>query len=165
MDTQDPEPTANIQERFFVNLKGAMDSLESFLHTSKKLAVYLGQGRPFNHTSKPVTIDEDELPKLKLKLEAIQAVLKRADVLGLSDEYDRLWMRELRDIEYRAEDVVETIQFEALRVTRFEKFKNELLLANAWKRKRDVYDLFPSPSGSLIRKITNITDRFVTLSC
>lgn len=164
MDAQDPEPTTNIQEGFFVNLKSAMDSLEYFLHTSKKLALNLR--RPFDHSSKPVTIDEDELSKLKLKLEAIRAALKKADALGLSDEYDRLWMRELRDIEYRAEDVVEMIQFEALRVTRFEEFKNELVLANAGKRKREVSALFTSvSSGSLIPKIKKITDRFVILVC
>jgi hypothetical protein len=73
-------------------------------------------------------------------------------------------MRKLRDIEYRDEDVVETIQFEILRVTHFEEFKMEILLANAWKRKIEIYDMFSSPSGSLIRNITNISDRFVTLS-
>lgn len=166
MDTHDPEQTASIREKFFVHVKGAMDSLEYFLHTSKKLAVNLGRGRSFNHTARPVTIDEDELSKLKLRLEAIRAALKRSDVLGLSDEFDQLWMRELRDLEYRAEDVVEMIQFEALRVTRFEEFKNELLLASAGKRKREVCALFSFvPTDSLNAKIKKIIDRCVIEFC
>ncbi|KAJ1701980.1 hypothetical protein LUZ63_001759 [Rhynchospora breviuscula] len=160
MDTPDPESSTTIEERFFVNVKGAMDSLQLFLHTSKKLALNLGQ--PFNRDSKPVRIDEDEFYKLKLRLDAIRATLQRSDGLGLSDEFDRLWMRELRDLEYRAEDVVETIQFEVLRATtRFEEFKNELLLASSGKRKREAYNLFPSvTSASVFLKIKKITDRF-----
>ncbi|KAJ3680026.1 hypothetical protein LUZ60_016304 [Juncus effusus] len=148
----------DIQERFFLNLKDAMDSFDYLLHTSKKLATNFGA---FNHFSKPATIDQDDLSKLKLKLEAIQATLKKADGLGLSDDFDRLWMRELRDLEYRAEDVVEQIQFEFLRVTRFDEFRIELLRANKGKRKNQASSLFSSfPAGSLNVKIRRIRDRY-----
>jgi Rx N-terminal domain len=147
------------RETLFTKLKEVMKSLESFLHTSKKLALPLG--KRFNHSSKPTFIDQEVLSRLKLKMEAIRATLVKADVLGMDDAWDRLWLRELRDLECWAEDVVEEIQFESMKATRLEEFKLELLLSRKGKRKRGEFSsLFSNvPSGSLSFKITRIADR------
>lgn len=136
-----------------------MQSLESFLHTSKKLALPLR--KRFTHSSKPAFVDGEAIARLKLKMEAIRATLVKADALKMDDAQDRLWLRELRDLECWAEDVVEEIQFESMKATRFEEFKLELLRSQRGKRKRGEFSsLFSNvPSGSLIFKITRIADR------
>ncbi|KAJ3680025.1 hypothetical protein LUZ60_016303 [Juncus effusus] len=144
---------------FFTNMKSLMDALDLFLHTSKKFATTIS--KPFTHDSRPVTVDEAELSKLKRKLEGIREALKKGDKLDLSDASDQLWMRELRDLEYQAENVVEHIQFESLKNTKFQEFKVELLLASGGKRRHQASALFSSvPTGSLGDKIKQITNRF-----
>ncbi|KAJ3676154.1 hypothetical protein LUZ60_003566 [Juncus effusus] len=141
--------------------KVALKAVGFFLHTCKNLALNLPQRDPFDHdSSETAVMDKGQLFKLEMNLEAIRAALKRADDLSLSDDFDRLWVRELRYVEYCAEDVVEKIQFEWLRVTRLAQFKNELIYSWTGKRKRMPHALFPSLSSSLEERIETITDRY-----
>ncbi|KAJ3708980.1 hypothetical protein LUZ61_012685 [Rhynchospora tenuis] len=147
------------QETLFTKLK---KPIEAFVYASTKLALPLR--KPFGHSSKPTFVDEEALAKLKLKMEAIRATLVKADALAMNDAQDRVWLRELRDLECWAEDVVEEIQFESMRNTRLEQFKLELMLSSSRKGKRkrgEFSSLFSNvPSGSLSFKIKRIADRY-----
>ncbi|KAJ1704457.1 hypothetical protein LUZ63_004236 [Rhynchospora breviuscula] len=147
------------QETLFTKLK---KPIEAFVYASTKLASPLR--KPFTHSSKPTFVDEEALAKLKLKMEAIRVALVKADALAMNDAQDRVWLRELRDLECWAEDVVEEIQFESMRNTRLEQFKLELMLRSGRKGKRkrgEFSSLFSNvPSGSLSFKIKRIADRY-----
>ncbi|CAN6361035.1 unnamed protein product, partial [Urochloa humidicola] len=69
-----------------------------------------------------------------------------------------LWLRELRDLEHAAEDVLEELEFKALRAVRLEGFEAQLLRSYAGgsgKRKREIslmYSSSPDRGGWLARR-------------
>ncbi|KAJ3680024.1 hypothetical protein LUZ60_016302 [Juncus effusus] len=145
------------QESFFKALKQAFSS---FRVTSQKLAARLTS--QFEHSSEPCLIDEADLDKLKSKLDRVRSALQSADDLSVPDLFDRHWMRELRDLQHRAEDLLEEIEFASVRAARLEEFNFELIESKDSKRKRqEVCLLFSSfPSDCFELKIDRIMDRF-----
>ncbi|GJN27837.1 hypothetical protein PR202_gb15891 [Eleusine coracana subsp. coracana] len=139
-----------------------VDDLQNFLGDfalrAKRLAAPLLQ--PFGPSSEPSTIDDGELDKLKSKLKRINATLRDAENLVVSDESAKLWLRELRDLEHASEDVLEELEFEALRATRLEPFKAQLLRSSAVKDKRKVRSMYSSAPDRLKLKIANIMERY-----
>uniref|UniRef100_A0A0E0KSS7 Uncharacterized protein n=1 Tax=Oryza punctata TaxID=4537 RepID=A0A0E0KSS7_ORYPU len=63
-----------------------------------------------------------------------------------------------------AEDVLEELEFEALRASRLERFKLQLLRSSAGKRKRELSSLFSSSPDRLNRKIGKIMERYNDLA-
>ncbi|KAJ3670297.1 hypothetical protein LUZ60_010621 [Juncus effusus] len=134
------------------------DAVGAFYYASMKLATPIL--KKFGSGSKPAPLDEEELEQLKSKLEGIRALLKEADRLSISDESVKLWLRELRDLECSAEDVLEEIDFESIRSTRLEKFKVELLRNSSGKRKHETGFLFFPSTSSLKLKIEKLLRRY-----
>ncbi|KAK3144953.1 hypothetical protein QOZ80_4AG0320300 [Eleusine coracana subsp. coracana] len=132
--------------------------LGDFALRAKRLAAPLLQ--PFGPSSEPSTIDDGELDKLKSKLKRINATLRDAENLVVSDESAKLWLRELRDLEHAAEDVLEELEFEALRATLLEPFKAQLLRSSAVKNKRKVRSMYSSAPDRLKRKIASNMERY-----
>ncbi|KAJ3677321.1 hypothetical protein LUZ60_003045 [Juncus effusus] len=147
------------RESFLTTLR---DSLGSFFHTSKKLAAPILE--QFGPSYLPAAIDDEDLERLKSKLARIRAALKDAEKFVCSDEAIKLWLRELRELEQSAEDVLERIEFESLRATKFEEFKLELLRSRSGKRKREASFLFLPSVSSLDRKISKIWERYCEIS-
>ncbi|KAK1301208.1 hypothetical protein QJS10_CPB13g00683 [Acorus calamus] len=56
---------------------------------------------------------KSELKKLNRTLKRIEAVLKDADMVQVKEENLKLWLRELKDLAYHAEDVLEEFEFDA----------------------------------------------------
>ncbi|TVU14046.1 hypothetical protein EJB05_37491, partial [Eragrostis curvula] len=143
---------------------GLVDDLRDFLGDfalrAKRLAASVLQ--PFGPSSEPSSIDDGELDKLKSKLKRIRATLRDAEDRVVADESSKLWLRELRDVEHAAEDVLEELEFEALRATRLEPFKAQLLRSRAvkGKQKREVSSMYSSAPDRLNRKIAKIMERY-----
>jgi hypothetical protein len=87
------------------------DFLDDFAFRAKRLLAPLLQ--PFGPSSEPSAIDEGELDKLKSKLKRTRAALRAAEDRVVADDFVRLWLQELRDLEHAAEDVLEELEFEA----------------------------------------------------
>ncbi|KAF8776321.1 hypothetical protein HU200_003640 [Digitaria exilis] len=144
--------------------KPIIDALrEALLHfavKSKKLASPLLE--PFGRTSVPPTVDDDELTTLKSKLRRIHATLRDAENLSVTDHSVQLWLAELGDLEHRAEDVLEELEYESRRSAQLEELKQELFYAAATgKRRREVAQLFTAaPARRLRRKIDDIWARY-----
>ncbi|KAJ3680090.1 hypothetical protein LUZ60_016368 [Juncus effusus] len=139
----------------------ALHEFGTFVHNSKQLFGSVVKHESFDHDLDTSTIDEREISKLKRNLEAIRAALRRADDLSLCDEYDRLWMKELRYIKYCAEDVVDKFQFESIRAGRLAEFKEAQILASTGKRKQMAQSWFSfRTSNSLEQKIEKIRERY-----
>ena len=88
------------------------DALLHFAVKSKKLASPLLE--PFGRATEPTTVNDDELMALKSKLRRIRATLRDAESLSVTDCSVQLWLAELGDLENRAEDVVEELDFETI---------------------------------------------------
>jgi hypothetical protein len=136
------------------------DALLHFAVKSKKLASPLLE--PFGRASEPATVDDDELTALKSKLRRIRATLRDAESLSVTDRSVQLWLAELGDLEHRAEDVVEELEYESRRSAQLEELKQDLLYAaTTGKRRREVALLFaPAPARRLRRKIDGIWARY-----
>ncbi|KAJ3680027.1 hypothetical protein LUZ60_016305 [Juncus effusus] len=145
------------QESFFKTLKQAFSS---FRATTQKLAAQFTS--QFEHSSEPCLIDEADLDKLKSKLDRVRSALQSADDLSVPDLFDQHWMKELRDLQHRAEDLLEEIEFASVRAARLEEFNFELSESKDSKRKRqEVCLLFSSfPSDCFDLKIDRIMDRY-----
>ncbi|RWR79756.1 NBS-LRR disease resistance protein NBS48 [Cinnamomum micranthum f. kanehirae] len=77
-----------------------------------------------------------ETDKLKLAFSRIQALLNDAEDRQIKDELIRLWLRELKDAAYDAEDILDEVEYVVLRSKLEEPMQTR-------KRKRDqVSDLF-----------------------
>ncbi|KAK3126797.1 hypothetical protein QOZ80_7AG0562840 [Eleusine coracana subsp. coracana] len=141
------------------------DALLQFAVKSKKLALPILE--PFGRrTPEPATVDADELRALKSKLQRIRAALRDAERLSVSDHSVRLWLSELGDLEQRAEDVVEELEYESRRAAQLEELKADLLCAAATgKRRREVALLFTAaPARRLRRKVDDIWARYEEIS-
>ncbi|CAL4886641.1 unnamed protein product [Urochloa decumbens] len=109
---------ASQEKRVFVaSLKS---SLESFLFAAKRVAK--SALAPLGPASEPCAgVDEDQLRRLEAKLQRVRAVLGDAERLaagrGPASESAELWLRELRGVECAVEDILEKVQFEALRAS------------------------------------------------
>ncbi|KAK3154655.1 hypothetical protein QOZ80_2BG0193470 [Eleusine coracana subsp. coracana] len=105
---------ASQEKRVFVaNLKA---SLESFFFAAKRLAK--SALAPLGPSSEPCAlVDDDQLRRLEAKLQRVRAALRDAERLAAdaAGESAELWLRELRDVECGVEDILEKVQFEALR--------------------------------------------------
>ncbi|KAL6903514.1 hypothetical protein ACP4OV_004327 [Aristida adscensionis] len=134
------------------------DLLDDFAFRAKRLAAPLLQ--PFGPSSEPGAVDPGELDKLKSKLRRIRATLRAAEDRVVADDFVRLWLRELRDLEHAAEDVLEELEFEALRAARLEQFKAQLLRSSAGKRRREISSMFSASPGRLKVKIAKIMERY-----
>lgn len=138
------------------------DALLHFAVKSKKLASPLLE--PFGRAScDPVTVDDDELAALKSKLRRIRAALRHAESLSVTDRSVQLWLAELGDLEHRAEDVLEELEYESRRSAQLEELKQDLLLhaATTGKRRREAALLFArAPARRLRRKIDGIWARY-----
>ncbi|KAL6652399.1 hypothetical protein ACP70R_011324 [Stipagrostis hirtigluma subsp. patula] len=134
------------------------DLLDDFAFRAKRLAAPLLQ--PFGPFSEPGCIDDEELNKLKSKLKRIRATLRAAEDRVVADDFVRLWLRELRDLEHAAEDVLEELEFEALRSARLEQFKIQLHRSSSGKRKREVRSMFSASANRLKGKIAKIMERY-----
>ena len=137
------------------------DALLHFAVKSKKLASPLLE--PFGRaSSEPATIDDDELTALRSKLLRIRATLRDAESLSVTDRSVQLWLAELGDLEHRAEDVLEELEFESRRSAQLEELKLDLLrAAKNGKRRREVALLFAAaPARRLRRKIDGIWARY-----
>ncbi|CAD6226064.1 unnamed protein product [Miscanthus lutarioriparius] len=136
------------------------DALLHFAIKSKKLASPLLE--PFGRASQPATVGDDELTALKSKLRRIRATLRDAESLSITDRSVQLWLAELGDLEHRAEDVVEELEYESRRSAQLEELKQDLLYAaTTGKRRREVALLFaPAPARRLRRKIDGIWARY-----
>lgn len=134
------------------------DFLDDFAFRAKRLAAPLLQ--PFGPSSEPSAVGDGELDRLKSKLKRIRATLRAAEDRVVTDDFVALWLRELRDLEHAAEDVLEELEFEALRAARLELFKAQLLRSSAGKRKREISLMFPSSPDRLKCKIDKIMERY-----
>ncbi|CAN6235606.1 unnamed protein product [Urochloa humidicola] len=137
------------------------DFLDDFAFRAKRLAAPLL--RPFGPSAEPAAVDDAELDKLKAKLRRIRATLRAAEDRVVADDSVALWLRELRDLEHAAEDVLEELEFEALRAARLEGFKAQLLRSCAGgggKRKREISLMYSSSPDRLSRKIARIMERY-----
>ncbi|CAL5026478.1 unnamed protein product [Urochloa decumbens] len=140
------------------------DFLDDFAFRAKRLAAPLL--RPFGPAAEPAAVDDAELDKLKTKLRRIRATLRAAEDRAVADDSVALWLRELRDLEHAAEDVLEELEFEALRAARLEGFKAQLLRSCAGsgvgggKRKREISLMYSSSPDRLSRKIARIMERY-----
>ncbi|KAF3322225.1 disease resistance RPP13-like protein 1 [Carex littledalei] len=145
------------QEAFLKTLRYA---LVSFRVTGQKLIAPLSS--QFGHGSQPSFVKEEELEKLRCKLDRVRSALKSADDLPISDAFDQHWMRELRDLQRRAEDVLEEIEFSSFRTSQLEDFNFELVGSKDGKRKRqEVCLLFSSfPSECFNLKIERMMERY-----
>ncbi|EEE66948.1 hypothetical protein OsJ_23816 [Oryza sativa Japonica Group] len=125
------------------------DALFQFAVKSRKLAspMLRALGRA---STGPVTVGDDELAALRSMLRRVHAALRDADSLSVTDHSVRLWLAELGDLEYRAEDVFEELEYECHRAAQLEDLKIDLLRAAALatgKRKREVAQLFRRRAG------------------
>nr|CAB3487620.1 unnamed protein product [Digitaria exilis] len=137
------------------------DFLDDFAFRAKRLAAPLL--RPFGPSAEPAAVDDAELDRLKAKLRRIRATLRAAEDRVVADEFVALWLRELRDLEHAAEDVLEELEFEALRSARLEGFKAQLLRSSSaagGKRKREISLMYSSSPDRLSRKIAKIMERY-----
>uniref|UniRef100_A0A0E0H343 NB-ARC domain-containing protein n=1 Tax=Oryza nivara TaxID=4536 RepID=A0A0E0H343_ORYNI len=134
------------------------DVLDDFAFRAKRLAAPLLQ--PFGRASEAVALDGAEIDGLR----RIRAALRAAEERVVTDDFVRLWLRELEDLERMAEDVLEELEFEALRASRLERFKLQLLRSSAGKRKRELSSLFSSSPDRLNRKIGKIMERYNDLA-
>ncbi|CAN6165814.1 unnamed protein product [Urochloa humidicola] len=137
------------------------DALLHFAVKSKKLASPLLE--PFGRRrSEPATVDDDELAALKSKLRRIRAALRDAESLSVTDRSVQLWLAELGDLEHRAEDVLEELEYESRRSAQLEELKQDLLCAaTTGKRRREAALLFAAaPARRLRRKIDGIWARY-----
>ena len=136
------------------------DFLDDFTFRAKRLAAPLLH--KFGPSSEPSAIDDGELDKLRSRLRRIRATLRAAEDRVVADHFVALWLRELRDLEHAAEDVLEELEFEALRAARLEGFKAHLLRtsASAGKRKRELSLMYSSSPDRLSRKIAKIMERY-----
>ncbi|PAN10488.1 hypothetical protein PAHAL_2G096500 [Panicum hallii] len=136
------------------------DALLHFAVKSKKLASPLLE--PFGRASEPATVDDDELTALRSKLLRIRATLRDAESLSVTDRSVQLWLAELGDLEHRAEDVLEELEYESRRSAQLEELKLDLLrAAKTGKRRREVGLLFAAaPGRRLRRKIDGIWARY-----
>ncbi|CAD6220370.1 unnamed protein product [Miscanthus lutarioriparius] len=125
------------------------DALPHFAVKSKKLASPLLE--PFGWASQPASVDDDELTALKSKLRRIRATLHDAESLSVTDRSVQLWLAELGDLEHRAEDVVEELEYESRRSAQLEELKQDLLYAaTTGKRRQEVALLLaPAPTRRL----------------
>nr|ALO70039.1 NBS-LRR-like resistance protein [Oryza sativa] len=139
------------------------DALFQFAVKSRKLVspMLRALGRA---STGPVTVGDDELAALRSMLRRVHAALRDADSLSVTDHSVRLWLAELGDLEYRAEDVFEELEYECHRAAQLEDLKIDLLRAAALatgKRKREVAQLFAAaPAARLRRKIDDIWARY-----
>ncbi|KAL5215241.1 hypothetical protein ABZP36_004393 [Zizania latifolia] len=129
------------------------DVLDDFAFRAKRLAAALLD--PFGHASETVV-----LGGVRSRLRRIRAALRAAEKRVVTDDFVRLWLRELEDLAHMAEDVLEELEFEALRASRLEQFKLQLLRSSAGKWKREVISLFSSSPDRLNRKIGKIMERY-----
>uniref|UniRef100_A0A0E0LJ95 NB-ARC domain-containing protein n=1 Tax=Oryza punctata TaxID=4537 RepID=A0A0E0LJ95_ORYPU len=97
----------------------------------------------------PVTIGDDELAALRSMLRTVHTALHDAQSLSVTDRSVRLWLTELGDLEYRAEDVCEELEYECRRAAQLEDLKIDLLraagaapAAATGKRKREIDDIW-----------------------
>ncbi|CAN6213722.1 unnamed protein product [Urochloa humidicola] len=137
------------------------DALLHFAVKSKKLASPLLE--PFGRrAAEPATVDDNELAALKSKLSRISAVLRDAENLSVTDRSVQLWLTELGDLEHRAEDVLEELEYESRRSAQLEELKQDLLCASTTgKRRREAAMLFAAaPARRLRRKIDGIWARY-----
>ncbi|NP_001169355.1 Putative disease resistance RPP13-like protein 1-like [Zea mays] len=136
------------------------DALLHFAVKSKKLASPLLE--PFGRATEPTTVNDDELMALKSKLRRIRATLRDAESLSVTDCSVQLWLAELGDLENRAEDVVEELEYESRRSAQLEELKQDLLYAaTTRKQRREVALLFaPPPARRLRRKIDDVWARY-----
>uniref|UniRef100_A0A0E0Q6J9 NB-ARC domain-containing protein n=1 Tax=Oryza rufipogon TaxID=4529 RepID=A0A0E0Q6J9_ORYRU len=141
------------------------DALFQFVVKSRKLAspMLRALGRA---STGPVTVGDDELAALRSMLRRVHAALRDAERLSVADHSARLWLAELGDLEYRAEDVFEELEYECRRAAQLEDLKIDLLRAvgaapTTGKRKREVAQLFAAaPAARLRRKIDDIWARY-----
>ncbi|XP_078153400.1 putative disease resistance protein RGA3 [Carex rostrata] len=135
-------------------------ALNSFRNTGQKLVARLSS--QFVHGSQPSFVKEEELEKLRCKLDRVRAALKSADDLIISNAYDQHWIRELRDLQRRAEDVMEEIEFSSFRARQLEDFNFELLGSKDSNRKRHevclLFSCFPSECFNL--KIESMMEKY-----
>ncbi|CAD6263072.1 unnamed protein product [Miscanthus lutarioriparius] len=137
------------------------DFLDDFTFRAKRLAAPLLH--KFGPSSEPGAVDDAELDKLRSRLRRIRATLRAAEDRVVADEFVALGLRELRDLEHAAEDVLEELEFEALRAARLEEFKAHLLRTSAsagGKRKRELILMYSSSPDRLSRKIAKIMERY-----
>ncbi|CAL5089791.1 unnamed protein product [Urochloa decumbens] len=136
------------------------EALLHFAVKSKKLATPLLE--QFGRATEPATVDDDELAALKSKLRRIRAALRDAESLSVTDCSVQLWLTELGDLEHRAEDVLEELEYESRRTAQLEELKQDLLCAaTTGKRRREAALLFAAaPARRLRRKIEDIWTRY-----
>ncbi|XP_078167852.1 putative disease resistance protein RGA3 isoform X2 [Carex rostrata] len=141
-------------------LKTLRQALVSFRVTGKRLIAPLSS--QFGHGSQPSSVKEEDLEKLRCKLDRVRSALKSADDLPIFDAFDQHWMGELRDLQRRAEDVLEEIEFASFRASQLEDFSFELTGSKDGKRKRqEVCLLFSSfPSECFDLKIERMMERY-----
>ncbi|TVU39681.1 hypothetical protein EJB05_13113, partial [Eragrostis curvula] len=153
---------ANQEEKTIIHT--LRDALLQFAVKSMKLASPMLE--PFGRRPEPATVDADELTALRSKLRRIRATLRDAESLSVGDHSVRLWLSELGDLEHRAEDVLEELEYESRRAAQLEELKIDLLCAaTTGKRRREVSLLFAAaPPRRLRRKIDDIWARYEEIS-
>lgn len=154
---------ASQEKRVFVaNLKA---SLESFFFAAKQLAK--SALAPLGPTSEPcAVVAEDQLRRLGAKLQRVRAVLRDAECIAADSpagESTELWIRELRGVECAVEDILEKVQFEAMRASLVEDLgaNEEEEPAKKLARDREVGGLLShSPLSSLGLKIKKVWEKY-----
>ncbi|KAL6634762.1 hypothetical protein ACP70R_027433 [Stipagrostis hirtigluma subsp. patula] len=146
---------------FFANLKA---SLESFFFAAKRISKSVLA--PLGPASGPCTgVDQDQLRRLGAKLQRVRAVLRDAERVAAdqASESAKLWLRELRCVECAVEDILEKVQFEALRTSLVEDLGADDGAEPAKKRAQDREVgalLSHSPLSSLGLKINKIWEKY-----
>ncbi|XXG59208.1 hypothetical protein AAC387_Pa04g1330 [Persea americana] len=88
---------------------------------------------------------EGEAQKLKSTLSRIQALLNDAEDRQIKEELVRLWLRELKDAAYDAEDIVDEVEYQVLR----SKIEGAQMQTRKKKLTDQVSDLFSSSVSNL----------------
>jgi hypothetical protein len=151
---------ASQEKRIFVaNLKASLESFFAAKRIAKSALAPLGPA------SEPCAgVDDDQLRRLEAKLQRVRAMLRYAERLAAdcpANESTELWLRELRGVECAVEDILEKVQFEALRASLVEDLGTDGASRSRTARVREVGALLShSPLSSLDLKVKKIWETY-----
>ena len=101
---------------------------------------------------------KEELGKLQVSFTKIQALLHDAERRQVNDESVRIWLQELKDVAYEADDVLDEYDYEILRQK--VETQNKMKVRSFFSSSNPI--IFPFKMGKRIRIINESLDRIKT---
>ena len=98
---------------------------------------------------------KEELGKLQVSFTKIQALLHDAERRQVNDESVRIWLQELKDVAYEADDVLDEYDYEILRQK--VETQNKMKVRSFLSVSNTI--AFPFKMGNKIKKINQLFDR------